>query len=237
MEDETESFISTEEFPLLPKETTIEINSRIGADFLAMLADGALLAMRRECVYSNTSVSTDNRHQARQATWAKKAESQDAGIKVFNFKRQILKASAPQGQSKEDRWVMIRLGPEHEARKSEAFKLQQKIKELVSDKSLMECNSRATRKWTNIVIGPIQKRVMLDGMQDPMEGLLQEELATVRDFLPIRYMNWTRKSQNDEPYGNIRICLPEAKANKFPSRLRIFGEDYVNNATAFILPE
>ncbi|KHJ32988.1 hypothetical protein EV44_g4280 [Erysiphe necator] len=100
----------------------------IGADFLAM---------RGERVYSNISGSTDNHHHARQDTWAKKAGSQDAGIKVFNLKRQILKSSAPQWQSKEDRWVMIRLGPENEARKAGVFELRQKIQELVSDKSLV----------------------------------------------------------------------------------------------------
>ncbi|POS84601.1 hypothetical protein EPUL_003455 [Erysiphe pulchra] len=173
-----------------------------------------------------------------------KAESQDAGIQLFNLNRQIFKAPAPQGQSKEDRRVMIRLGPEHDARKVGAFELRQKIKELESDKSLVSdvwsvpsgvailaptpakaasiMQSKAARKER---MGNATKVRCLDGTQDPMEGLLQEELATVRDYLPIRYMNWTRKSQNDEPYGNIRICVPKAKANKFPSRLRIFGED------------
>ena len=79
--------------------------------------------------------------------------------------------------------------------------------------------------WTTFVIGPTNKRVKcLDGTQDPMDGLLQEELAYIRDPIPIRDMGWTRRSQNDEPYGYIRICVPESKAGKFPSRLRIFGE-------------
>ncbi|KHJ31237.1 hypothetical protein EV44_g4058 [Erysiphe necator] len=110
---------------------------------------------------------------------------------------------------------MIRLGPEHEARKAGPFELRQKIQELVSDKSLVSnvwsvpsgvailastpakaasiMQSKATieerlgnaiveqqEKWTTFVIGPIPKRVRcLDGMQDLMEVLLQEELATV----------------------------------------------------------
>ncbi|POS86246.1 hypothetical protein EPUL_001155, partial [Erysiphe pulchra] len=153
-----------------------------------MLADSASRAMRGERIYYNTSVSTDNRHQARQDTWAKKAESQDAEIKVFNLKRQILKASSPQG---------LKL-----------FELRQKIKELLSDiwsvpsgiailaltpakaASIMLSKAAAEgrignatveqrEKWTTLVIGLIPKRVRcLDGMQDPMEGLLQEELAT-----------------------------------------------------------
>ncbi|POS87688.1 hypothetical protein EPUL_000497 [Erysiphe pulchra] len=124
IEDEIESIISTEEFPLPPKESTIEINSSIASpishveddkkngiaplmaaikglldltnDYLQKLEEKhpgigvEFLAILRRSL-------TNNRHQARQDTWAKKAESQDAGIKVFNLKRQILKASAPQG--------------------------------------------------------------------------------------------------------------------------------------------
>lgn len=79
--------------------------------------------------------------------------------------------------------------------------------------------------WTTFVIGPIQKQIRcLDGFRDPMDGLLQEELAFVQESVPIRYMNWTRRSQNDEPTGFIRLCVPESKANRFPTRLRVFGE-------------
>ncbi|POS81883.1 hypothetical protein EPUL_006556, partial [Erysiphe pulchra] len=44
-----------------------------------------------------------------------------------------------------------------------------------------------------------------------------EELAFIRDIVPIR-------TQNEESYGHIRICVPESRAEKFSSRFRIFGE-------------
>ncbi|KHJ31266.1 hypothetical protein EV44_g4120 [Erysiphe necator] len=79
--------------------------------------------------------------------------------------------------------------------------------------------------WTTIVVGPIPKKLRgIDGFHDPFDGLLQEELSPIRDLVPIRHVGWTRRSLNDEPFGNIRICVPEIKASKFPSRMRLFGE-------------
>ncbi|POS82853.1 hypothetical protein EPUL_005483 [Erysiphe pulchra] len=43
--------------------------------------------------------------------------------------------------------------------------------------------------WTNFDIGPINKKIRcLDRMHDPMDGLLQEKLAHVRDTVSIRDM-------------------------------------------------
>lgn len=88
----------------------------VGSDFLALIVDGALRAMRGERVYSNISKSEPTRNHLVQDTWAGKAKDQSSGNKAFNPIRQTLKASLPQGQSKEDRRVMIRLQPDHEAR-------------------------------------------------------------------------------------------------------------------------
>ncbi|KAI1004367.1 hypothetical protein K3495_g3845 [Podosphaera aphanis] len=88
-------------------------------------------------------------------------------------------------------------------------------------------NARVERQeiWSTFVIGQIRIKVRyLDGLRDPMDGLLQEQLAFVRDVVPIRYMNWTRRSQNDEPYGYIRICVPDSQVGRSPSRLHVFGE-------------
>lgn len=72
-------------------------------------------------------------------------------------------------------------------------------------------------------MGPISKKIRgLDGFYDSFHGLLQEELGPIRDTVPIRPLSWTHRSLTDEPYGNIRICVPEIKASKFPSRLRLF---------------
>ncbi|KAI0995571.1 hypothetical protein K3495_g12607 [Podosphaera aphanis] len=139
---------------------------------------------------------------------------------------------------------MIRLSPDHEARKSGTFELRQTIQKLVPDSSLVSDvwsvpsgvailaptpakaaaisqaktvieerfgNATVERQetWTKFVIGPIQKKVRcLDDFRDPIDGLLLEELASVREAVPIRYINWTKRSQKDEPYGYIRICVP-----------------------------
>ncbi|KHJ30258.1 putative effector protein [Erysiphe necator] len=198
----------------------------IGSDFLALLSDGASHAMP----------STN-------PTWAKIAASQDPAN--VSFKRRNIKSSPPQGQCKEDRRIMIRLAPDHEARKSGTFELRQTIQKLVTDSSLISDvwnvpsgaaklasmpvkaaiilqakkvieerfgNATVERQetWTTFVIGPIQKQIRcLDGFRDPMDGLLQDELAAVQESVQIRYMNWTRRSQNDEPTGYVRICVRE----------------------------
>ncbi|KHJ34729.1 hypothetical protein EV44_g3750 [Erysiphe necator] len=154
---------------------------------------------------------------------------------------------------------MIRLDPEHEARKTGSYELRQSIQNLVSDSSLVSDvwmvpsgvailastpvkaaailqsksaienrfgNATVERQelWTTFVIGPIKKKIKcIEGLRDPMDGLLQQELAHIRDTVLIREMSWTRRSLNNEPHGYIRICVPEPKAGKFPSRLRIFG--------------
>lgn len=232
----------------------------VGSDFLALLADGASRAMRGQRVYECGKDLSKSPPKTANPSWADRAACEDPNRKEFSIKRQIKKASPPQGQSKEDRRVMIRLGPDHEARKTGTFELRQAIQKLVPDSSLVSDvwsvpsgvailaptpakaaailqaktvieerfgNATVERQetWTTFVIGPIQKKVRcLDGLRDPMDGLLLEELASVREAVPIRYMNWTKRSQNDEPYGYIRICVPELKAARFPSRLRVFGE-------------
>ncbi|KAI0999255.1 hypothetical protein K3495_g8942 [Podosphaera aphanis] len=48
-----------------------------------------------------------------------------------------MRATPPQGQSSEDRRTMIRLGPDHEARKADSYELRQAIQKLVSDSTLV----------------------------------------------------------------------------------------------------
>ena len=101
------------------------------------------------------------------------------------------------------------------------------------EKMFGEATVERQETWKTFGIGPIPKTIRgLDGVHSTMEGPLQEELAFVRDIVPIRYMGWTRRSQNEEPYGYIRICVPESRADKFPSRLRIFGEEYLFKGSA-----
>ncbi|POS88315.1 hypothetical protein EPUL_000617, partial [Erysiphe pulchra] len=87
--------------------------------------------------------------------------------------------------------------------------------------------------WTTFVIGPLPKFIStMDGPQDPLEGLLLQEpgFASICDEVPIRQMAWTRRSKNSpEPLGHIRIHVLETKANKFPSRLQLFGATVDNH--------
>lgn len=231
----------------------------IGTDFMALLADGASRAMRGERVYTNLSNMLSSNPKVSKSSWAEKAGAAVNGQNI-SLKKQTIRASPPRGQSKEDRRVIIRLGPDHEARKTGSFELRQKIQQLIPDKSLIadvwtvpsgvailaatpakaaallqykeaienrfgDANVERQETWTTFVVGPIPKKIRgLDGFYDPFDGLLQEELAPIRDAVPIRHVSWTRRSLNDEPFGYIRICVPETKASMFPSRLRLFGE-------------
>ncbi|KHJ31550.1 hypothetical protein EV44_g3688 [Erysiphe necator] len=171
----------------------------IGADFLALLADGASRAMGGERVYCSVSKSVPSFNQSSKDKWAEKA----------NF------YLPSQGQSKEDRRVMIRLNPDHEARKSGSFELRQTMQKLVPDSSLVTdawialsgiavlapTPAKAAailqakkEAWTTFVIGPIQKmKKSLDGFCDPVDGLLQEDLAHINDVVPMREMGWARR--------------------------------------------
>ncbi|POS82874.1 hypothetical protein EPUL_005699, partial [Erysiphe pulchra] len=57
-----------------------------------------------------------------------------------------------------------------------------------------------------------------------MNGSFLEELGSIRDHVPIRHVGWTRRSLDDQVNGFVRICVPENRASKFPSRLGVFGE-------------
>lgn len=108
-----------------------------GSDFLALLADGASRAMRGQRVYTSSQAKAKDQHESRGKTWAERAACHDPEQKSFSIKKQNMKVNAPQGQSKEDRRAMIRLGPEHEARKTGAFELRQTIQKLIPDSNLV----------------------------------------------------------------------------------------------------
>ncbi|KHJ33276.1 putative effector protein [Erysiphe necator] len=108
----------------------------IGTNFMALLADGASRAMRGERVYTNLSNISSSNPKVSKPSWAEKASAAVNGQNI-SLKKQTIRASPPRGQSKEDRRVIIRLGPDHEARKTGSFELRQKIQQLIPDKSLI----------------------------------------------------------------------------------------------------
>lgn len=78
---------------------------------------------------------------------------------------------------------------------------------------------------TKFVISLVPIRIRcIDVSRDPINGPLQEELASVRGLVSVMYMNWIKRSNNDEPQGFIRIYIPEAKAVNYPTFLRVVGE-------------
>lgn len=80
-------------------------------------------------------------------------------------------------------------------------------------------------KWTTFVVGPIPKRIQtIDGIVDPVaEGHVLAELQLVRDNMPIRRLEWTRRAQVASDEGFVRVCVPSSKAALFPPNLRIFS--------------
>ncbi|POS84575.1 hypothetical protein EPUL_002800, partial [Erysiphe pulchra] len=181
----------------------------VAADFLALLADGASCAMRGERVYVSLQNTSKLNTNSPKATWAQK----------------VARASPSREQSKEDRRVMICVGSIHEARKTESFELRQKVQNTLPDKSLVsdawfvpsgfkdtikkmlgEAIVERQETWKTFLISPIPKIISgLDGIHNTMEGPLQEELAVFMNIVSIRYIGWTRRTQNEEPYGYIRI--------------------------------
>ncbi|POS84893.1 hypothetical protein EPUL_006568 [Erysiphe pulchra] len=108
----------------------------VGADFLALLADGASRAMRGERIYTSLQKTTSINSKVSNPSWAEKAGELDNGQKI-SLKKQDTREIPPRGQSKEDRRVIIRIGPDHKARKISSFKLHQKIQLLIPDRTLI----------------------------------------------------------------------------------------------------
>ncbi|POS85682.1 hypothetical protein EPUL_004131 [Erysiphe pulchra] len=136
----------------------------------------------------------------------------------------------PRGQSKEDRCVIIRLDQNHEAPKCNPFQLRQTIKKLVPDKGLIS-DAAAIMQYKNEIETRFGKATVERQetwttlrLRWPMDGSLLEELGSIRDHVPIQHIGWTHRSLDDEVNGFVRICAPENRASKFPSRLRVFGE-------------
>ncbi|KAI0998239.1 hypothetical protein K3495_g9956 [Podosphaera aphanis] len=110
----------------------------VGADFLALLVDGASRAMRGQRVYApmpNRNKSLSTGYQTKSS--AERAACQNSEQKVFSLKKPTIRASPPQGQGSEDRRIMVRLGPDQEARKADSYELRQAIQKLVPDSTLV----------------------------------------------------------------------------------------------------
>ncbi|KHJ33325.1 hypothetical protein EV44_g3363 [Erysiphe necator] len=79
---------------------------------------------------------TSSNSKVSKPSWAEMAGALENG-QNFSLKKQMTRAGPPSGQSKEDRRVIIRLGPDHEARKASPFELPQKIQQLIPDRTFI----------------------------------------------------------------------------------------------------
>ncbi|POS83584.1 hypothetical protein EPUL_003556, partial [Erysiphe pulchra] len=70
-------------------------------------------------------------------SWAARAASGNISAKNNSKRRPLIKSTPPQGQSHEDRRVMVRLEHDHQARKTEPFLLRQQLQRILPDPSLV----------------------------------------------------------------------------------------------------
>ncbi|POS85486.1 hypothetical protein EPUL_002457 [Erysiphe pulchra] len=188
---------------------TIEIDCPgAGAGFLALISEGISRAIRGEKNF----------------------------LKQTTCKRLPIKPTPPQRQSYEDKRIMVRLNPDHEARKNEPFLLRQQIQHvailaptLSKAAAILQYNEVIAQRfgiavverqesWKKSVIGPLPKQIStMGGSQDPSKGLLLQEPG----FAPI-YDETKRSKESSEPLGHIRFNVPETKAHRFFSKLPLF---------------
>ncbi|POS81789.1 hypothetical protein EPUL_006663 [Erysiphe pulchra] len=111
-----------------------------GAGFLALISEGVSRAIRGEEIFSKTSKCTDNMptlSKYKKSSWAATAANGHNNAAINLTQRLPRRPKPPQGQSHEDRRVMVRLNSEHIARKTEPFLLRQQIQRMIPDPSLV----------------------------------------------------------------------------------------------------
>ncbi|POS81766.1 hypothetical protein EPUL_006523, partial [Erysiphe pulchra] len=111
-----------------------------GAGFLALISEGVSRANRGEEIFSKASKCTDNMPTSskyKKSSWAATAANGHNNAAINLTQRLPRRPTPPQGQSHEDRRVMVRLNSEHEARKTEPFLLRQQIQRMIPDPSLV----------------------------------------------------------------------------------------------------
>ncbi|POS87839.1 hypothetical protein EPUL_000748 [Erysiphe pulchra] len=184
----------------------------VGTDFMALLADSASKAMRWERVYTNLSNFLSSNSKVLKPSWAEKA-GVDENRQNTLLNKKTIRASQPRGQGEKDRLVIIRLGPDFEARETGSFELRQKIQQIIPDSVALlapspaktatllqykeaienrfgDANFERQETCKTFILGPNPKKIRgLDGFYDPFDGLLQEELAPIRGAVPIRHVN------------------------------------------------
>ncbi|POS83652.1 hypothetical protein EPUL_003478 [Erysiphe pulchra] len=108
----------------------------VGADFLALVANGASRAMRGERIYTSLQKTTLINSKVSHPSWAEKAEVLE-NSQTISLKKQTIRATSPRAQGKEDRRVIIGIGPDHEALKISYFEPRQNVSLHITDKTII----------------------------------------------------------------------------------------------------
>lgn len=102
---------------------------RVGAGFLVVITEGVFHAIRDEKIFLRTSKDKENMPYLtvyKNYSWVARAASGNVSAGNNSKRRPLTKPTPLQGQSHEDRRVMIRLKHDHEARKTELCLLRQR---------------------------------------------------------------------------------------------------------------
>ncbi|KAF5183262.1 reverse transcriptase [Thalictrum thalictroides] len=111
-----------------------------GSQFLALISEGVSRAVRGEKIFYNPDKNipiTQSTSPRNKNPWSTKAANTNIKAMSLPMRAPPARPTPPQGQSQEDRRVMIRLAKDHEARKTETFLLRQQIQQIVPDPSLI----------------------------------------------------------------------------------------------------
>ncbi|POS82009.1 hypothetical protein EPUL_005720, partial [Erysiphe pulchra] len=110
-----------------------------GAEFLALISEGVSRAIRGERIYAKPPLDLFNGSASyfKGSSWAAKVANSSRYPSKSSPRGPPSRPTPPQGQSKEDRRIMIRLSPDHEARKAEPLLLRQQLQRLIPDPTLV----------------------------------------------------------------------------------------------------
>ncbi|KHJ33951.1 hypothetical protein EV44_g4078 [Erysiphe necator] len=230
-----------------------------GSDFLALISDRVSRAVRGKIFFLKVDDPVDPQTtSARNNSWASKTAMKNIRSSNIPIRAPLTRPTPPQGQSHEDRRIIIRLGKDHKSRKTEPFLLRQKIQKLLRNPSFV-CDAwqapsgiailaptpakvaailqykdviaqrfgnaivERQESWATFIVGPLSKLVTtIDGTEDPVDGLLLQELdfVSIRDDMPIEQVAWTNRSKESMDDNRfIRIHVPQHKAHKFLIRM------------------
>ncbi|KHJ34524.1 hypothetical protein EV44_g4152 [Erysiphe necator] len=180
--DESEKEPEIDDFPPLSSNTTLKRNADIfsssdqtqdikemelecpgaGSDFLALISDGVSRAVRGKKIFLKVDDPFDPQTtSARNNSWASRVAMKSIRSSNNPIRATPTRPTPPQGQSYEDKRVMIRLDKDHESRKTEPFLLRQQIQQLLPDPSFVCDAWQAPSGITILALAPAKAAAIL----------------------------------------------------------------------------